>query len=223
MTDYDFDAEASKLFQLRNKVLLQYATSSDPILRAKYDRLLLEKKLRKDLAENAKYEEYKSMGRVDLVPYTETQLNLEEKNVKKLHDAMKINYKVEAVKPVPPPPQPLQPPPSYGLQTSSAYDQQLRGMFLQMQQQIASSPNSQASLQEIQKQFQSGTQMSFPGFNPHQAQFYQAQFPPAQFPPAQFPQTQFSQAHFPQAHFPQAHFPQSPHPQGKRKKAKLDY
>ncbi|CDK25284.1 unnamed protein product [Kuraishia capsulata CBS 1993] len=74
--DYDELEEASKLVKFHKRVLMQYATSKDPVQKLKYDRLIIEKKLRREAKEVRSKDHNRKLGRIDLSPYTEGEIEL---------------------------------------------------------------------------------------------------------------------------------------------------
>ncbi|ODV88170.1 glycoside hydrolase family 81 protein [[Candida] arabinofermentans NRRL YB-2248] len=78
ITQEEFNANASKLIALRNRLLMRAATSADPKVRDRYERLLLEKKLRAELKASEKNSRNKALGRLDLVDVSENELRVIE-------------------------------------------------------------------------------------------------------------------------------------------------
>ncbi|ESX01231.1 hypothetical protein KL918_002870 [Ogataea parapolymorpha] len=63
----EFEHNAAKVVALRNRALIQAATSKDAATRRNYERLLLERRLASDVKEKEIDTEHRSVGRLDLV------------------------------------------------------------------------------------------------------------------------------------------------------------
>ncbi|KAH3660408.1 hypothetical protein OGAPHI_006994 [Ogataea philodendri] len=72
----DFEANASKIIALRNRALIQAATSKDVSTRQNYERLLLERRLASDVKEKEAELRNREKGRFDLIQLGANELEM---------------------------------------------------------------------------------------------------------------------------------------------------